>query len=236
MLESGPFSDRTWQGSGITVEFVSVAFLVVGLVAVAARFGAGAGSVRLPGFIDRSIGMYLIRQLRGTLDPDDLPEAEAPDAADVVRSGPAAAPVPPDSPRDDPRRRDLWPTTPARLAAIGVRRAEPIRRPAARRPIPLAARSVTAARLTSMPSPPFWRRIAFRRPIPSGHAGPWRQAELAMAAVVVVIALVAVAGLAGQPSPGGGVLASTGRPEPTTPGDAGRSTGPPASPTPSRSP
>ena len=228
------------------MELVSVAFLVVGLMAVAARFGAGVGPVRLPGFVDRSIGMYLLRQLRGTLEPDDLADAEEPSAAivetsPVARSAPgqlveSAPPAPHDVPTVDPRRRDRWATTPARLAAIGVKRAEPIRRPTSRRPVPLAARSVTAARLTPLPAPPFWKRLGLGRSVPTGRAGSWKQAELAMAAVVVVIALVAVAGLAGQPTPGGGVLASTGRPHPSTSGDVGQSPATPTSPVPSRAP
>ena len=227
------------------MEFVSVAFLVVGLLAVAARFGAGVGPVRLPGFIDRSIGMYLLRQLRGTLEPDDLADAEEPTAA-IVATSPVArsaagqlvqpvSPAPHELPTADPRRWDRWATTPARLAAIGVKRAEPIRRPLSRRQISLAARSVTAARLTPLPAPPFWRRLGLGRAVPTGRAGPWKHAELAMAAVVVVIALVAVAGLAAQPSPGGGVLASTGRPHLSPSDDVGRSSATPTSPVPSRS-
>jgi hypothetical protein len=219
------------------VELVSVAFLVAGLVAVVARFGPGVGPLRLPGFIDRSIGMYLIRQLRGTLDPDDLADADAgaPDAA-LVEAGPAvlptraAAPVPSELPRADPERRDLT-ATPARLGAIGARRAEPIRRPAARRPISLGARSMTAARLAPLPAPPFWRRLALDRRIHIGLNGPWKQAELTMAALMVVVALVAVVGFVGQPSPGGGVLASTGRPQPTRSGDVGPPSASPTSPT-----
>jgi hypothetical protein len=228
------------------VEFVSVAFLVAGLVAVAARFGAGVGPVRLPGFVDRSIGMYLLRQLRGTLERDDLADAEADrpsEATPVVQSAPTATQLVVEAPAAqhdvrpaDPRRRDRWATTPARLAAIGVKRAEPIRRPPSRRPISLAARSVTAARLTPLPAPPFWRRLALGRPARTGRAGSWKQAELATAAVVVVIALVAVAGLAAQPSPDGGVLGSTGRPRPTASGGAGGSPAAPTSPAPSRAP
>jgi hypothetical protein len=226
------------------VEFVSVAFLVAGLVAVVARFGAGGGPVRLPGFIDRSIGMYLIRRLRGALDPDDLADADAdadaPGAAPVA-AGPAVQPMqaaasaPPESTRSGPGRRDLT-ATPARLAAIGARRPEPIRGPAARRPISLGARSMAAARLAPLPAPPFWRRLARDRRVHLGLSGPWKQAELTMAAVMVVVALVAVVGFAGQPSPGGGVLASTGRPQATRSGDVGPPSAAPASPTPSRGP
>jgi hypothetical protein len=132
------------------LELLAGPFLAIGIVAVIDRFVVPVRGLRLPGVVDRSVGMYLLRSLRGTL-PAEPPgdAAEPPDAA--------AAP----SDRGHRVRQLL--ATPARLEAVGVVRAVPVRLTRDPRPVVLTARSVPPTRLPALPALPLWRRVLTRR-------------------------------------------------------------------------
>jgi hypothetical protein len=134
------------------LELLAGPFLAFGIVAVIDRFVVPVRELRLPGIVDRSIAMYLIRSMRGT-----LPAAPPPDAlVDAI-----AAPDP--APADRSTLVGDLLATPDRLAAVGVIRAVPIRLARGPRPILLPARSIPATRLPALPALPLWRRILMRR-------------------------------------------------------------------------
>ena len=106
------------------MELLAAALIVLGLLAVVARFlvPRGSSTIRLPPIVDESIGMWLLRRLTGRLDPErvDRPgegrRRGTLDPAVAARLTAAAAPrpwpplhdVPPSrTPLRDLRRRDL---------------------------------------------------------------------------------------------------------------------------------
>lgn len=250
MLESQPTSIVPWMEES-PLELVAGPFLLVGIVAILVRFGPPI-RVRLPDLVDRSIGMHVIRSIRGALDqgePLDRAMGASPDAP-LGREPLAAITDAAGTPAAlSGLRRDLR-ATPARLAAIGVRRAQPTRRPAARGPITLAARSVPATRLAAAAPAPLWRRALTRlgrserapairtapagipprrspgQPAPGSRVDPRRGVRvspttLATAATLGLVALVALAALVNEPPAVGGNPAATASPQASSVGRGG---------------
>jgi len=187
------------------VEFVVATLVVLGFIAIIARFAPrdDAGRVRLPGIIDHSIAMWALRRVTGrplgartgnvvgaaagpqprTANARTIPAT----AGGAGRTGPAPAASTP------------YVASAARLQALGIHPSRPAASQSAKAPS-------AATPISDSTAEPRRRWHA----APSG-ATERRLAAIAAAAILAVAALALGAGLlAGEP--GGKVLGETGRP------------------------
>jgi hypothetical protein len=186
------------------VEFVVATLVVVGFIAIIARFAPrdDAGRARMPGIIDQSIAMWALRGVMhrplGARTNDVAAAAGSQPRSAIGRTTPATSGVA-DGAGPAPAASARYVASAARLQALGIHPSRPSSSESAEQP--RAASSVSGARVEPRRR---WRAA------PSG-ATERRLAAIAAAAILAVAALALGAGLlAGEP--GGKVLGETGQP------------------------
>jgi PKD domain len=223
------------------VEFVVATLVVLGFIAIIARFAPrdDAGRVRLPGIVDQSIAMWALRRVTGR--PLGVRTDDAAAAAGAAQPRTANAPTIPASAGGAgragpaPAASARFVASAARLQALGIHPSRPASSVLAQRPPTATSISgpvvASAARLQALgihPSRPASSVSAEAPPAATSISGPtvaprrrWRAAPsgaterrlaaVAAAAILAVAALALGAGLLAG-EPAGKVLGETGRP------------------------